>query len=199
MRDLLDHRESILGDHRLAENQNGILDELESGINRLKIDFDRFFNGALPLPPEEQRERVKRMIREARSRRLPTFAHRFHLNTLEARFNTLSELFNRRLRDLEHVGTVPRARTEGRPTFPRGGLVLGASPDLSAVSSLYNELYKTAGRQAKTDFDSFHKYLRQQISALRKRTGCEKVRFRVSSTKGQPTLKAKPLKPAGAD
>jgi len=183
----------------LVENRNGILDALEGGISRLKIDFDRFFNGALPLPPEEQRKRVKRLIREARSHRLPTFADRFHLNTLEARFNTLSELFNRKLRDMETVGTVPSARTEKRPTFPAGGLVVGSSPDLSSVTSLYNELYNTAGRQAKTDFDSFHNYLRQQINALRKRTGCEKVRFRVSSANGKPTLKAKPLNTAGVD
>ncbi len=190
---------SILGDRSVAENSSVMLDLLEGGIRRLKIDFDRFFNGALPLPPEDQRKEVKRMLREARSRRLPTFAERFHLNTLEARFNTLNELFNRRLRELETIGTAPSAKTGAAPVFPAAGLVVGTSPDLSAVTAIYNELYTSGGRQAKTDFDSFHSYLRQQIDTLRKRTGCEQVRFRVTSANGQPTLKAKPIKLAAAD
>ena len=174
------------------EDVNEALREIDDEIRRLKVDFDRFFNGALPFPPEERRENLKRLLRRARGARLKTFADRFLLNTLEARFNTLSELFNRRLREMETSGggapRPPRERLD-----PRSGVVLGRKPDLEAVSALYNQLYSSAGRRAKTDFDSFQSYLRKQIEALHRRTGCEQIRFRVADAKGQPTLKAKPL------
>jgi hypothetical protein len=177
----------------LTENPSSLLAALESEIRRLKVDFDRFFNGALPLPPDELRSQIRRQLREIRSHRLATFAERFHLNTLEARFNTLSELFNRKLRELERDGTAPAVRALATGLITSDGVVLDGSPDLKAVSALYNELYRSEGRRTKTDFDSFHAYLRQQIQTLKQRTGCERVRFRVTTTDGQPTLKAKPL------
>lgn len=173
---------------------NEALAEIESGIRRLKIDFDRFFNGALPVPPEDQRRELARLLRRARTLPGRTFAERFLLNTLEARFNTLSELFNRRLREQETVGT-PRAQQLQPGHDARRGVVFGARLDPAAVTALYNQLYSSAGRSAKTDFDSFERYLQKQVDTLRKRTGCSEIRFRVTQAAGQPTLKAKPLDP----
>ena len=41
-------------------------------------------------------------------------------------------------------------------------------------------------------FDSFQSYLKKQASQIRKKTGCEQVRFRIASEDGQLKLKAKP-------
>ena len=174
------------------DETNQALAEIESGIRRLKVDFDRFFNGALPVPPEDQRTRVSALLRRARATPPKTFADRFLLNTLEARFNTLSELFNRRLREQETTG---RPRSAGqRPKIDASrGVVLGESMDVEAVTALYDKLYTQSGRRAKTDFSSFERYLRKQVDTLRRRTGCEEIRFRVTDANGQPTLKAKPL------
>ena len=182
----------------MTDDPSALLAALERGISRLKIDFDRFFNGALPFPPDELRSEIRRQLREARAHRLATFAERFQLNTLEARFNTLSELFNRKLRELETEGTAPAVRALTTGPNVGDGIVLGGTPDIKAVTALYHELYRSEGRRTKTDFDSFHAYLRKQIESLRKRTGCEQVRFRVSTSNGQPTLKAKPIKHAAA-
>ncbi len=171
---------------------NQMLTEIESSIRRLKVDFDRFFNGALPTPPEDQRRRLVSLLRQARSTTNTTFADRFMLNTLEARFNTLSELFNRRLREQETSGAA-RAQHAKPALDLESGVVLGANLDLDAVTALYNRLYSTAGRRAKTDLHSFETYMRKQVDALRRRTGCEEIRFRVAQTDGQPKLKAKPL------
>ena len=168
------------------------LSEIDSGIRRLKIDFDRFFNGALPIPPEDQRRRVTRLLRRARSAPNKSFADRFLLNTLEARFNTLSELFNRRLREQEVAATPRGQRSPSRPD-PSRGVVLGARLDPDAVDALYRTLYSREGRGAKTDYASFERYLRKQVDALRKKTGCREIRFRVTEAGGVPKLRAKPL------
>ena len=72
-------------------------------------------------------------------------------------------------------------------------MILGKQMDAEAVTALYNKLYSSAGRRAKTDFNSFQTYLRKQVDTLRQRTGCHQIRFRVTQSNGQPTLKAKPL------
>ena len=157
------------------------------------MDFDRFFNGALPFPPEEQRNRLRRLLRRARSQRQNTFAERFHLNSLEARFNTLSELFNRRLREQEMGSSAKKAMPREAPRRHEDGVILGRSLDVEAVTTLYNELYNSKGRETKTDFDSFQRFLHKQVADLTRRSGCDRIRFRVSQVKGRPTLKAKPL------
>lgn len=177
------------------EETNQELAEIEGGIRRLKVDFDRFFNGALPAPPEDQRRLVARLLRRARAAPPKAFAERFLLNTLEARFNTLSELFNRRLREQESVGPVRGAQQPRRDLDPQRGVVLGAQMEHEAVTALYNTLYSSTGRRAKTDFESFETYLRKQVNTLRRKTGCQEVRFRITQSNGQPTLKAKPLAP----
>lgn len=174
------------------EDVNHALAEIEAGIRRLKVDFDRFFNGALPVPPENQRRRLTRMLRRARTMPTQTFAERFMLSTLEARFNTLSELFNRRLRENETSGPARAQRPEPGHD-PQQGVVLGADMDPEAVTALYDRLYDSAGRRAKTDFGSFQTYLRRQVDTLRRRTGCREVRFRVTLAGDEPALKAKPL------
>ena len=47
------------------------LDQLGRDIQQLRVDFERFFNGALPLPPEELRARVQGQIRHLRGQSLP--------------------------------------------------------------------------------------------------------------------------------
>ena len=174
------------------EDVNHALAEIDSAIRRLKVDFDRFFNGALPVPPEDQRRRLVRMLRRARTMPTQTFAERFLLSTLEARFNALSELFNRRLREQEASGPARAQRPEPEHD-PRHGVVLGTDMDPEAVTALYDHLYDSNGRRAKTDFGSFQTYLRRQVDTLRRRTGCREVRFRVTLAGGEPALKAKPL------
>ena len=73
------------------------MDRLEIGIKRLRIDFERFFNGALPTPPEELRQRIHRQIKDLRVEPLLSSAERFRLGNLEARYNTFTERFRRRL------------------------------------------------------------------------------------------------------
>ncbi len=171
------------------------IDRLDQDIQRLKIDFERFFNGGLQTPPEEFRQAVQRQIRELRSTPMPVLVHRFRLNTLEARFNTLSELFNRRLREREE-GAVAVASV-GRPTpgryDPYEGIVVGRQPAPEAIEALYSELYESGGRQAETDFRRFQTYLLGQLTEIRQRSGCAEVKFRVATEGGKLKLKAKPV------
>jgi len=171
------------------------LDRLEELVHKLKIDFDRFFIGALPTPPEALRHKCFAGIRSLRSEHHKSAGIRFRVNSLEAKLNSLNELFNRRLRALE-TGSATPARShdpaQARTHDPIGGVVIKPSADPSAVEALYSELYGEGGRNAKTDLESFQGFLMNQAKAIRQKTGCADVVFRVTSDKGKPRLKAKP-------
>lgn len=176
------------------------LDRLSVEIRQLQIEFERFFNGALPIPPEELRTRIQTQIRNFRNLNL-TSADSFRLGAVEARFNSYNEMFNRRLRDREegrHPGAVRATAPERRRYDAREGITFGASPDPEAVEALYQGLSSGAGDGPKFDLDSFEKYLARQVAALREKTGCDQVQFRLAEEDGKVKLKARPVPRAGS-
>ena len=74
------------------------LNKLEEDIRKLKIDFDIFFNGSTKRPPLEARARLESQIKRMSDNRHLTFAQRYQLNTLVARFTSYRELWRRALR-----------------------------------------------------------------------------------------------------
>jgi hypothetical protein len=172
------------------------LDQLSRDIRQLQIDFERFFNGGLPLPPEELRTRVQAQLRNLRNLNMPSAVDSFRLNDLEARFNSYNELFNRRIRDVEEGRRGPHkvfAFVEKSRFDPRGGIVFGSEIDPEAAEALYHGLSAGAGDGPRFDLDSFQTYLRRQTEAIREKTGCAEVQFRVAEEEGKLKLKARPV------
>jgi len=171
------------------------LDQLGVDIRKLQIDFERFFNGGLHLPPEELRTRIQNQIRALRHLTITTSVDNFRLGDLEARFNSYNELFNRRVRDREEGRHAALARpvVAERPRYdPEAGIVFGASVDPAAVEALYQGL-AGRGEGPKFDLDSFQTYLARQAAALREKTGCNEVQFRLANEDGKLKLKARPV------
>ena len=74
------------------------LSKLEDDIRKLKIDFDIFFNGSAKRPPLEARARLESQIKRMADNRNLSFAQRYQLNTIVARFTSYRELWRRTLR-----------------------------------------------------------------------------------------------------
>ncbi|MBV8203373.1 MAG: hypothetical protein JOZ15_22385 [Acidobacteria bacterium] len=188
------------------------LDRLAAEIRQLRVDFERFFSGALPFPPEELRRRVQGELRQLRTINAMTAVERFRLGDLEARHNSYDELFSRRLRDREEG----RGRAEGRagqaplstPPAPQApqrydpaaGIAIGRSPDPRAVAALYDGLTTVGGAEGpRFDLASFGGYLQRQAAAIRDKTGCDEVQFRLVAEDGKLKLKARPRPVAAAN
>jgi hypothetical protein len=176
-----------------------VIDRLAADLQRLRIDFERFFSGALLMPPEDLRHRVQTQLRAVRNSNAGTAVDRFRLADIEARFNSYNELFNRRLRDreegrqrLSHQGPAPSAVRYD----PTAGIVIARHPDPDAVSALYQAL-SSAGQEGaggpRFDLATFGSYLQRQAAAIRDKTGCEDVQFRLAAEDGKLKLKARPL------
>jgi hypothetical protein len=74
------------------------LGRLEDDIRKLKIDFDIYFNGATKRPPLEARARLEAQIKRVSDNRGLSFAQRYYLNSLVARFTSYRELWRRTLK-----------------------------------------------------------------------------------------------------
>jgi hypothetical protein len=174
------------------------LDQLNRDLQQLRIDFERFFNGSLLSPPDELRGRVQTQLRNLRGVNMTTAVDNFRLGDLEARFNSYNELFNRRLRGLEE-GRQPGARHAPPPAArrydPTQGILFGERIDPEAAEALYQALAAAPGDSPRFDLDSFQTYLARQVAAIRGKTGCSEVQFRLASEEGKVKLKARPVAP----
>jgi hypothetical protein len=74
------------------------ISRLEDDIRKLKIDFDIYFNGATKRPPLEARARLESMIKRVSDNRSLSYAQRYQLNSLIARFTSYRELWRRSLK-----------------------------------------------------------------------------------------------------
>ncbi len=169
------------------------IERLEQRIHDLRVDFERFFNGDLPAPPDTLRARIQSELRALRGVQLQTPVDTFRIAQLEARFNSYSELFNRRVREREEGSHRQRAHAEPpAPLDPAKGVVVGPQVTEAAAAALYRGLATDAG-YARFDLDTFRSYLDRQLESIRSRTGCAEVQFRLISEDGRTKLKAKPL------
>ena len=171
------------------------IDRLSSDVQQLRVDFERFFSGVLPFPPEDLRQRVQSQLRALRNANAATAVERFRLGDLEARYIAYNELFNRRLRDREEgrkrAPQAPPPVAQERYD-PAGGIVIGLRPNSAAVEALYSGLAGSADG-SRFDLATFGTFLQRQAAAIRDKTGCEEVNFRLAVEDGKLKLKARPV------
>jgi hypothetical protein len=175
-------------------------------IEQFRVDSERFFNGALPIPPEELRTKIQRELRELRTAGAQRGAvDQFRLGSHEARFNSLSELYGRRVREREEgrgAATHRPVVTEAPRHDARTGIVFDCGreggpdrePDAVAVEALWSGLVASGGG-ARIELETFRGYLTKQLGDIRSKTGVSAVQFRVVQEEGKLKLKAKPIGP----
>src|SRR5688500_332772 len=88
------------------------LQRLETELKRLEVEYGLYFAERVPRPPNETRSRVENMVKRLQRVPIDNAVDRFRFNTIQSRFATLSQLWDRGV----------RAREEGRPgPFSRPG------------------------------------------------------------------------------
>ena len=169
------------------------IDRLASLIQQFRVKSQRFVAGDLKLPPEDLRDRITVELRRLRGNNLKGAAAKFRLGTLEAQFQSQVDLFGRRLRERELSGRLPAETDSPRPD-PVRGVVLGRQADGVAVKALYRGLYQHHGKKPSMDLERFHSYIDRQAEAIRAKTGCSEIQFRIAVQDGKMKLKAKPIR-----
>ncbi|MCP3978555.1 MAG: hypothetical protein GY716_04365 [bacterium] len=173
---------------------------LEIGIRQLKVQYDMFFNGALPREPHEMRHQIDRLIRRYREARIQKYQHRFQLTTLISRYAILSELWGRSRRSMEEGDRRTQATT---PTQGSNDKLLGrcrlseAKQEDENLRKLYTRFVEARERNgiaAQVPYAKFVKGIAAQTNQLRKKSGCAEIELRLVVRNDKIQLKARPGK-----
>jgi len=74
------------------------LKHIDHEIRRLKVQYDLYFFGTIPRPPNDQREALARQVRKLQGIEMRNMADRFLYNNVVNKFNTFVELWTKLLR-----------------------------------------------------------------------------------------------------
>lgn len=196
------------------------LARIEEGVFKIQKEWERFFSGQERKAPFEAKQRLDRLIRGYIGVEIRNNIERFRFQSLAARYNTLSDLWNRRLRAMEEGRPLPSIQLkQGRASadaaeappssreqeltitetrsFSRPEVRLSTlREDDAGVRSLY-ERFKNAREAAgepEVRFESFKKLISQQRARLLDEKDAVAVDFRISVQDGKVALKAKPVR-----
>lgn len=177
-------------------NQLGIeLDRLQRAIDQFRVDAQRFFVGDLKIPPETLKDNIANDLRRLRPLASKGgTAGSYRLSSLEARFNSQVDLYERRMREQEEgARRTAEVPAEADPT--RDGVRVGRGGADNAVETLYKSLYMRDGKPSpKMDLEKFRSYIHQQTRSIQEKTGASGVSFRIAVEDGKKKLKARPIK-----
>ena len=190
------------------------LDFLASSIRQLQTKWDMFFSGVERLPPNEAQKRVEELIRQHAFSEIRNNAERFRYQALTSRFNSLNELWKKRLRAREEGRAFgvhglkaealpppppePPASVTPGPGKPGGEFrVKDAEHDGAAVRALYDrfvEERQRTGEGAAPAYESFRELIGKQTAKILGAKGARAVDFRLDTKDGRVALKAKVVK-----
>ena len=181
------------------------LSQLEAAIRQLQIEWDKFFGGVERKPPSDLKGRVEAMVRKHANAEIRNNAERFRYQNLTARYNTLNELWTKKLRAMEegrpmglHGPKVPPPPVSAPPPPRRQAEYRVRTPEsepdvVRALFDQYQQARAQSGEGA-VKFESFQKVIAQQASRILSEKGGQAVEFRVETRDGKVSLKAKAVK-----
>ncbi len=192
------------------------LEAIDKQIRQLQIEWDKFFSGIEKKPPNDLKTKVEAIIRRHANAEIRNNTERFRYQTIVAKYNTLNELWSKKLRAREEgkafgvhglkadILPPPPPAPIGPPArAARGGggseefRVQNPERDLDAVRALYDNFLaarQRAGESAPVKFESFQKLIGQQASRILSDKGAQAVDFRLETKDGKVSLKAKVVK-----
>jgi hypothetical protein len=184
--------------------------QLEAELKRLEAEYNMFFAGRLPRPPWETRSRVDSLIKRWDRGYIQTSIDRFRFNTLQTRFATFCDLWDRGMRAKEEgrpgpfvhqmppKTSKPAEREKEEPAGPKVVNVTSLTDpakEMDKVHAIYDSLME-AQRQSGGDVVPFHKFaaiVRDQVKKLRDK-GSPEVAFRVAVQDGKVSFTARGIK-----
>jgi hypothetical protein len=177
---------------------------LEADLKQLEAEYNMFFAGRLPKPPWDTRARVEAEVKKMDRGHITNTGDRFRFTTLQSRYATFIDLWDRGLRAREEGRPGPFAQapksTEPQKKGPEDRILHVSSfrdpvREIDKLTELYESLAE-ARREIGEDAPPFHKFaelVKNQVKKLRD-TGSPEVAFRVAVKDGKVNFTARGLK-----
>ena len=180
---------------------------LEAELKRLEAEYNMYFSGRSPKPPWDARSRVEALVKHYDRMHIQNTGERFRFTTLQTRFATLTELWERGLRAREEGRgggpfRPPKSVEEARLTGNRVMHVAAfrePAAETDKLHALYDSLIE-ARRQTGAEGLSFQRFtdlVKTQVQRMGD-GGRREVAFRVSVKDGKAHLTARVI-PAERD
>jgi len=183
------------------------LSQLSGELKKLESEYNQFFAGRLPRPPWETRSRVEGLMRRwDRQSFDASSVDRFRFQTLQARYATFADLWDRGLRAREEGRPGPfnwaaagaRQPAKDEPSVPHVVHVAAIGDPMREIDKVRDlwESLMDARRDAGDQVVPFHRFVglvKNQVQTL-KQTGSPEVAFRVAVQDGKVSFTARGLK-----
>jgi hypothetical protein len=179
------------------------LSMLEAELKRLEAEYNMFFAGRLPRPPWETRARVMATVKRIDRAPISNYGEKFRFSTLQGRFTTFIDLWDRGLRAREEGRpgpfVQPRKAEPVRPAAPADRIMRVTTfsdplKEMDKLHDLYDSLAE-ARREIGQEQIPFHKFadlIKTQVASL-KVNGSPEVAFRVAVKDGKVNFTARAL------
>ena len=182
------------------------LTRLEGELKQLEAEYNMFFAGRLPKPPWETRARVEATVKKLDRTHIQNTGIRFRFTTVQSRYATLVDLWDRGMRSREEgrpgpFAQSPRDQREKKSAHDTKVLYVAAFHDplheMRKLEDLYESL-AAARRETGAPQVPFHKFaslVKSQVEKMQA-AGVPEVAFRVAVKDGKVNFTARALKGA---
>jgi len=174
-------------------------------LRTLETEYNMYFAGRSARPPLQRRAALERAFRRLDRAHVESAVQRFQFSTLQARYSSFGELWDRGVRAREEGRPGPFVRKPLDPVVvhPAEHLIHEAAfgdpvRQIDTLRDLYEALMQ-ARRDAGLGIVPFHKFanlVREQVQTLQARHPGDDVSFRVSLRDGRVNLTARAIKPS---
>lgn len=187
---------------------NSRLDEIERSIFRIKVAYEKYFNGIERFEPLKELEDLKRTIRDIMVTPIRNTQQRYRFTQLKARLSSLEMYWRRNVSQMErgvHPKQVFRANLKESQTQEAQRLQqerrerqkMERQMQERRFRSVYDQLVdarRQTGQSTNISFDSVRDSLKKQTRMIKSKFKCDDVQFRVEIQDGKPKMKAVPVK-----
>jgi hypothetical protein len=181
---------------------------LAGELKRLEAEYTMYFGGRLPRPPLEARARVEALIKRLDRGAFEQVAQRFRFQTLQSRFATFADLWDRTVRQREEGRPSrvpgPASQAPSAVDHSRTDRVLHVTSldrgdeGLDQLEPLYEAMMEARREtgQSRVPFHRFAQVVREQVQQFRDE-GAREVTLRVALREGKVRLTARATKTVG--
>jgi hypothetical protein len=185
---------------------------LAEAIRRLNAEYDAFLFGSVAKPPVESRKHVEEMFRRLTQSQSDSAADRYQLNSLQGRFSSLCERWERLQAEKEsgrrpgiHASFKGSAGESASP-HPNAASLSSVQADRGDAGAGDRDLFEryVAAKRGRGEevaglgFEAFRARLVEEREKLRQKVGGAEVEFDVVEREGRVKVVARAPSPGSA-
>jgi hypothetical protein len=168
------------------------LENLESGLRRLKVEYHIYQSGSRKKPPDDLRIRVERLVKKLSESSDMSFSQHFRFSTLVTRYYAYKDRWRREAQNREMdlasrrkpmPETVAPAPSSQAPAEAIRISISDPKSEEEKVRQLYDVLIHLKRKETPEthlSYAQFAKYIAAQTLGLKKKYGCARVAFTIA-------------------